>query len=230
MKRIPHQRFRNSGTIAAILPALVLAACAGDSDLAQVTNLLFHYATGSNEKVTRDRAAAVPFATMGLEFGSTPQVLFILGAAREDQLEWYSGDQAFLATSHGRVVRTAGFPYDLGGFHALPANSINAGPAAGANPAPRLFALDYPDLGVFGATAQCSSRNAGDATVEILGTRISTIHVIEHCTVPALKWTFDNEFWQDRMSGYVWRSSQHIHPKSPPIVLEVLRPEQSGPG
>jgi hypothetical protein len=27
----------------------------------------------------------------------------------------------------------------------------------------------------------------------------------------------------------VWRSRQHIHPKSPPITLEVLRPEAAAP-
>jgi hypothetical protein len=69
----------------------------------------------------------------------------------------------------------------------------------------------------------------GDDNVEIFGSRIPTRHIVEHCTVEALKWNFDNEFWKDRTSGYVWRSSQHIHPKSPPIILEVLRPEQNSP-
>ena len=70
----------------------------------------------------------------------------------------------------------------------------------------------------------------GDDSIEIFGSRIPTRHIVEHCIVQVLRWNFDNEFWQDRTSGYVWRSSQHIHPKSPPLILEVLRPEQNGPG
>jgi hypothetical protein len=42
-----------------------------------------------------------------------------------------------------------------------------------------------------------------------------------------MRWNFDNEYWTDKMTGYVWRSSQHIHPKAPPLILEVLRPEQN---
>ena len=100
----------------------------------------------------------------------------------------------------------------------------------GDRSAPRLFSLDFPDKGVFGATAQCSQRDAGEDSVEILGSPVPTRHIVEHCSVEALRWNFDNEYWQDRMSGYIWRSSQHIHPNSPPLVLEVLRPEQNNPG
>ena len=125
------------------------------------------------------------------------------------------------------MIRTAGLPYDLGGLRDLSTNSMLRGAASSS--APQQFSLDFPDLGVFGATAQCSPRDMGDDNVEIFGSRIPTRHIVEHCTVEALKWNFDNEFWKDRTSGYVWRSSQHIHPKSPPIILEVLRPEQNSP-
>jgi hypothetical protein len=90
--------------------------------------------------------------------------------------------------------------------------------------------LDFPDLGIFGATAQCSQKDMGDEDVEIFGSRIATRHIVEHCTVEAMRWSFDNEFWKDKTSGYIWRSSQYIHPKSPPLILEVLRPEQNNPG
>jgi hypothetical protein len=81
---------------------------------------------------------------------------------------------------------------------------------------------------VFGATAQCSRRAVGDETIQIFGAPIATRHVVEHCDVPTIRWRFDNDFWEDRMSGYVWRSSQHIHPKAPVLTLEVFRPEQQG--
>src|SRR5258706_98771 len=120
--------------------AFALAGCAGDSDLAQAGNLIFNSLDKSAEKIPRERAAAVPYATMGIELGSSAQALLMFVAC-------------------GVPVR----------------------------------------------------------------------HIVEHCTVDALRWSFDNEYWEDRMSGYVWRSSQHIHPKSPPLILEVLRPEQNNP-
>ena len=205
----------------------VLASCAADSDVAQVGNLLFNSLDKSAEKIPRERAAAVPYATMGMELGSSAQALLILGTITQDELDWFAGEQVFVRTRKGRVIRTAGLPYDLGGLRAL--STISIPRSAGGSSTPQQFSLDFPDLGVFGATAQCSLKDAGDDTVEILGSRIPTRHIVEHCTVEALRWNFDNDYWQDRMSGYVWRSSQHIHPKSPPLILEVLRPEQNNP-
>ncbi len=204
-----------------------LVGCAGDSDLVQAGNLIFNSLDKSAEKIPRERAAAVPYATMGMELGSSAQALLILGTVTQDELDWFAGEQVFVRTRKGRVIRTAGLPYDLGGLRSLSTNSMLDG--AGANSAVKLLTLDFPDLGVFGATAQCSRKDAGDDNVEILGSRIPTRHIVEHCTVEALRWSFDNEYWEDRMSGYVWRSSQHIHPKSPPLILEVLRPEQNNP-
>lgn len=207
--------------------AFLLAACAGDSDVVQVGNLLLDSFDKSAGKVPRERAAAVPYATMGLELGSSAQALLILGTIAQNELDWFAGEQLFVRTRNGRVIRTAGLPYDLGGLRDLSSNSMLRG--TGSSAAPQQFSLDFPDLGVFDATAQCSPKDMGDDNVEIFGSRIPTRHIVEHCTVEALKWNFDNEFWKDRTSGYVWRSSQHIHPKSPPLILEVLRPEQNGP-
>jgi hypothetical protein len=209
--------------ISGVLAVLLLTACSGNSDIERTGGFLFNSITGSNVKVSRERAAAVPYATMGLQLGQSTQALLILGATEGDELDWFAGDNIFVATNHGQVVRTVGLPYDLGGRHPINASSIRE------NKSLATASMDFPDLGVFGATSECSSRNMGEESVEILGAPIPTLHVIEHCNVPALKWTFDNDFWKDRTSGYIWRSRQYIHPKSPPIILEVFRPEQNRP-
>jgi hypothetical protein len=90
--------------------------------------------------------------------------------------------------------------------------------------------VDFPDLGIFSAPLQCSSKAVGNENVEILGAAIPTRHVVEDCELTALKWRFQNHFWQDQMTGAIWRSSQYIHPKSPPVMLEVFRPVQPAGG
>ena len=206
---------------------LLVTACTGDSDVVRVGNLLFNSVAGSGLKIPRERAAAVPYATMGLELGSSAQVLLTLGTSMGNELDWFAGETIFVATNYGRVIRTVGLPFDLGGVHPSTMPSLPETRNIDANSASLSF--DYQDLGVFGAPAQCSRRNVGNENLEILGASILTHHVIEHCEVPVLKWKFDNDFWVDPMSGYVWRSRQYIHPKSPPIILEVLRPEQTDP-
>jgi hypothetical protein len=209
-----------------VLPALFLTACTADSDVVRVGSFLYDSVAGSNEKVSRERAAAIPYATMGLEVGSSAQGLLILGTTMGDELDWFAGENLFVATRHGHVIRTIGLPYDLGGVQPLNPGSTNQQQKIGNI---MVFAMDFPELGIFGARSECSRRIIGDENVEILGAPVATRHVIEHCEVQALKWKFDDDFWEDRTSGYVWRSRQHIHPKSPPITLEVLRPEVAAP-
>jgi hypothetical protein len=211
-----------------VLPIGLLGGCANDSDLVQVGRVYASYIGGSNVKITRDQAAAIPFATMGLELGSNPQALLILGMVATDELNWYAKDQLFVATQRGRVIRTVGLPFDLGALYIPPANPQIPESPMNAGTERLRFSVDFPDLGIFNAPAECSRKDAGDDTVEIFGASIPTRRIVEHCTVPAMRWSFDNQFWEDRTSGYVWRSSQHIHPKSPPVVLEVFRPEQIG--
>jgi hypothetical protein len=211
-------------TIFRVLPLLFLGGCE-DSDAFRVGTVLVNSITQSPEKIPRERAAQVPYASMGLEIGATPQLLLVLGTAIGNELDWFAGDEVFVRTRKGRIVRTVGLPYDLGGVREL---TTTANVATAAEPsAIAQYSFDFPELGVFGADARCTRKDMGEASVEILGAAISTRHIVEHCAVPAMRWNFDNDYWTDRTSGYVWRSSQHIHPDSPPVILEVFRPEQN---
>jgi hypothetical protein len=206
-----------------LLPLLLLAGCQ-NSDLGELAQLAYTSVTSTPPKVTRDQAAAVPFASMGLELGDTAQVLLVLGTETGNELDWFAGDQLFIRTQNGRVVRTVGLPYDLGGLRRIDANGSAAQPVFAST---ARYSFDFPDLGIYDALAQCTTKDDGTATVEIFGSQLPTRHITEHCTVPDMRWNFDNEYWTDPMTGYVWRSSQHIHPESPPLVLQVFRPAQN---
>jgi hypothetical protein len=205
--------------VCAILPFLMLASCE-DSDVYKVGTVLVNSVTGEPAKIPREQAAAIPYATMGLELGSTPELLLVLGTNTAGELDWYAGDQVFVRTRNGRITRTVGLPYDLGGSRTVARNAT-------ATNAASQYSLDFPDLGVFGAAEQCSSRQAGEETINVLGAPIPARHVVEHCTVADMRWNFDDDFWLDNGSGYIWRSRQYIHPNSPPVILEVFRPEQN---
>lgn len=209
--------------VCAILPFLMLVACE-DSDVYKVGAVLVNSVTGNPEKITRERAAAIPYATLGLELGSSPELLLVLGTDAAGELDWFAGDQVFVRTRNGKVTRTVGLPYDLGGSR--PVQAVATAARAGVA-AVEQYSLDFPDLGVFGATENCSSRQAGEETITILGSSIPAMHVVEHCTVTDMRWNFDNDFWTDKGSGYIWRSRQYIHPDLPPVILEVFRPEQN---
>ena len=218
---------RNTRIVALLLGAF-LGACTADTDTALVGKLLMQQITGgASQRITLEQAAAVPFATMGLRLGSGPEAMLVLGSATPQELDWYAGDQVVVITRMGRVIRTVGLPYDLGGAHAVPASSADGGPSVARE---TVFLTDFPDLGVFGARIRCTETVAGNETIQILGTDIAVRHDVDHCVADTMDWHFDNNLWRDPQTGYIWRSSQYIHPKSPPLILEVLRPEQNRPG
>ena len=208
--------------ILGLLPLLLLAGCQ-DSDLGQLAQLAYTSVTTTPPKITRDQAAAVPYASMGLELGGTAQVLLVLGTETGNELDWFAGDQLFLRTRNGKIIRTVGLPYDLGGLRQVDANRVAGPPSASGV----RYSFDFPDLGIYDALAQCSTQDTGNAMVDIFGSQITTRHIVEHCAVPDMRWNFDNEYWTDPMTGYVWRSTQYIHPNSLPVVLQVFRPAQN---
>lgn len=75
----------------------------------------------------------------------------------------------------------------------------------------------------YGATIQSRFELLGRRTIEILGTTFDTLWVREHNEARTLRWTFDNEFWLDFSSGYVWKSTQHFAPNVPPVEIEVYK-------
>src|SRR5712671_8135020 len=134
------------------LPLVFLLTACANSDVEQVGDFVLSSFDKTQQKVSRERAAAVPYATMGVELGSSAQALLILGTIAQDELDWFAGEQVFVRTRNGRVIRTAGLPYDLGGLRNLSTNSMLSGTEGSSGP--KLLSLDFPDLGVFGATAQ----------------------------------------------------------------------------
>src|SRR6266566_3876619 len=112
----------------------LLSACVQDSDVVQAGNFLLNSFDKSAEKIPRERAAAVPYATMGMQLGSSAQALLVLGTITQDELDWFAGEQVFVRTRNGRVIRTAGLPYDLGGLRDLSANSTSGGSAISLSP------------------------------------------------------------------------------------------------
>src|SRR5262249_46294116 len=85
---------------------------------------------------------------------------------------------------------------------------------------------DLPEFELYSLPIDCETSAADAETIEILGSQIETRHITESCDAHKLGWSFENEFWLDKDTGYVWRSVQAINPKLPSVTVEVLRPDQ----
>lgn len=221
-RRVPMMR---AVRIAAFLVAVgTLAGCGSDSDFSQLGDMVWKSVGsigGNGPGVERAQAAAVAYATLGVRYGSNAEAMLVLATKNGDEDEWLAGTQVSIVTRGGRIVRTVGLPYNLTGFQGpVP----NTGP--GAQPGSYHYLMDFSDRHLFGIFVNCTQTDVGAERIIIIGGSHDTRHIVETCHAPQIDWDFENHFWKDAATGYVWESVQNIHPASDRLTLEVLRPEQ----
>ncbi|HEY0282764.1 MAG TPA: YjbF family lipoprotein [Rhizomicrobium sp.] len=211
-------------TASVVGAVLLLGGCADTAifggDAAAIYAAVKNSWGASGKKVTLEEAAAVPYASMGVRLGNSPQAMIILAGDSDGQRLWTSGAGVAIMTRAGRIVRTAGFPYNLGGY-GPGTNSVDKDGVRSLH-----WQADFPDLKLYSVPIVCRERPARNETIVILGKDIHTQRVDESCTSEggSLDWSFGNTFWIDPSSGLVWRSIQHIHPQLDSIETEILRP------
>lgn len=220
---------RRLSALAGLSLALLAAGCSsgqsGNSNYSQLWQLARQSLTASMGKarVTREQAAAIPYASMGVIQEGANQFLLVLGTDSGGEQLWTSAAKVVIVTRDGRIVRTLGLDHDLSGVTARggtapsPAQAIQ-GPFATT----RLE--DFPELGMYGVIVSCNARAAGRQTIKILGQAIATMRVDESCRSRKPEWAFTDNFWVDLDNGQVWRSRQHVHPKAGFIETEIFRP------
>lgn len=174
--------------------------------------------------ITLEQASQIPYASIGYRIGRSQEYVLVLASTIAGSLLWTAADHRTLVTQNGRITRSAGFDWNLGetsfsqpdpvatGLHRMATNVILA------------RNLDLRDINRFGVTVQSTFIPTGKKTISILGTDLKVIEVREDCRCDVLDWTFQNVYWADLDSGFVWRSIQTIHPNLDALTVEVLRP------
>jgi hypothetical protein len=189
------------------------------ADMGKIGGLLLHEigGIGSSGSVPRERAAAIPYATMGVRLGDSDQAMFVLASKNGDDLMWLGGKSIAVVTRHGRVVRTVGFNHNVSGVHAAEGVKQDlTQPVAN-------YLYDFGEQSRYGIPVRCTRQNIGTEKVTIIGVPHDTSHVAEDCNASGMDWNFRNEFWVDS-TGYVWKSRQFVEPRVDPLTLEVFRP------
>jgi hypothetical protein len=216
--------------LAAAAMALLAAGCSsetsGNTNYSQFYQILRQSLSASfgTVRVTREQAAAIPYATIGYSLDGGNQAMLILGTDNGGQLLWTSPAHVVIVTRDGRIIRTLGLGHDLSGLTTR--DTGPPPPLAAAIKAP--FAStrleDFPELGLYGTIVSCRAQMIGRQTIKILGQAIPTVRIDEACQSRQPDWSFVDTYWVDGDSGLVWRSRQHVHPKGGTVEIEILRP------
>jgi hypothetical protein len=180
-------------------------------------------ATMGKVRVTREQAAAVPYASMGYSIDGGNQVMLVLATDSNGELLWTSPTHVVIVTRDGRITRTLGLPHDLaavtspGGFPPPPVAALRAAFTSTRQ-------ADFPQLGLYGVSLSCRTRLVGRQKIDILGQPITANRVEESCRSQNPDWTFTDIYWLDPESAQAWRSRQHTHPKGGTVEIEIFRP------
>jgi hypothetical protein len=214
--------------LAAAGAALLLAGCnsTGNSTYSQYYKVVKQSmaATFGNVRVTREQAAAIPYASIGYSQDGGNQNILVLATDNDGEQLWTSAAHVVLVTRDGRIVRSVGLDHDLAASSTRDSGGLPAPGAAMQAPFNTTRLRDYPGSGQYGVSLTCRSSVWGRQTIKLLDLAIDTVRVDEACTSATLRWSFVDNYWVDAKSGQVWRTHQHIHPKGGIIETEVFRP------
>ena len=210
--------------------ALAVAGCgstsSGNTNYSQFYKVIRQSLSASFGKVrvTRDQAAAVPYASMGYALDGGNQIMLVLATDTGGEMLWTSAAHVVIVTRQGRIVRTVGLGHDLSSLTTRNNGALPAPSTAIQAPFATTRLEDFPELGLYGISISCRAHLVGRQGIKILGQAIATFRVDEACRSDRLEWSFTDSFWVDSDSGLVWRSSQHVHPKGGLVETEIFRP------
>lgn len=204
--------------------AVVLAGCTTTPLLqtAAQTVQLFRQAPDAYPR-TRENIDALPYAQLGVRFGSAPPAIFVLAKVRDDRQYWVSANNLLLVIRHGRIVETRGFPVDIQISSAAQADWLPHYQPGTAPPQAGVLALRVPAVPELSGTLETHLRTTGIEQLDIHGFHTEALRVEERISAPALEWSAVNVYWMSLRSNLAWRSLQHLGPDLPPVQIELLK-------
>lgn len=207
------------------LIGLGLAGCASDHTAVLFSRYLYETSFATDRAAyDRARVGSVPYASIGLGIGDSRKQLIVLESVTGRDHRWLTGDPVAIVTRGGRIMNTAGFPDDLSATRLPGPDPADGGLHRLTGPVTATRIIDLRADRVFDQRVDCRLKPAGRETVTILGVDRDLIRVKERCKAKRIHWRFTNVFWADPETGRLWRSRQHVHPRMPPLTIDVLRP------
>ena len=174
--------------------------------------------------ITLKQASQIPYGTIGYRIGGGGESLLILASQIEQTLLWTSPDRVALSTRGGRIIKSAGFRWNLSDSTFSDDDPVQNGSLLSMTIVKAMSTNDFSDIARYGVPISSLFEKRGLETITILGQELQTISVVETRTCNTFGWSFQNIYWLDSQTGFVWRSEQSIHPNLDAITVETLRP------
>ena len=123
------------------------------------------------------------------------------------------------------MVKTAGFPANLKTTFSYNEDPVSLGTLHTIKNGYKLLrGVDIQPKDHVGVLIDSTFRVDRPESIEILDVKFETLRIVETNVARGLDWEFENTYWADRKSGFVWKSVQHFAPQLPPAEIQILKP------
>ena len=163
----------------------------------------------------------IPYATLRMKIGKGPAGLLILESIDQDKYTWVSADNIYITTRGGRIIRAEGLNNNLVDFVSSEPSFKELMNGDYIQNQFRMISLDNPS--VFNMKLKVSYKRVGFEEVIILDKKRELILIEETIENSYIRWKYNNKYWVDKNTGYVWQSIQEIAPNIPPIFIQITK-------
>ena len=163
----------------------------------------------------------IPYATLRMKIGKGPAGLLILESIDQDKYTWVSADNIYITTRGGRIIRAEGLNNNLVDFVSSEPSFKELIDGDYIQSQFRMISLDNPS--VFNMKLKVSYKRVGFEEVIILDKKRELILIEETIENSYIRWKYNNKYWVDKNTGYVWQSIQEIAPNVPPILIQITK-------
>ena len=163
----------------------------------------------------------IPYATLRMKIGKGPAGLLILESIDQDKYTWVSADNIYITTRGGRIIRAEGLNNNLVDFVSSEPSFKELMYGDYIQSQFRMISLDNPS--VFNMKLKVSYKRVGFEEVIILDKKRELILIEETIENSYIRWKYNNKYWVDKNTGYVWQSIQEIAPDIPPIFIQITK-------
>lgn len=207
--------------------ALAVAGCGRTSTVTDAFEAFKNATFGAPDlPLTRAQVANLPYASIRARIGKGPDALMILGRVDGPDLHWVSADRVVFVTRNSRIVKTANLPLDnlrnsdFGRTGDPVTNSLHLIGPEGAEASRQ---IDLQRERRYGTRIASRFDVVGEERLIVLELAFDCVVVRERGRALDFNWQFENTYWAETTTGFVWKSVQNLVREIPPITIEVLK-------
>ncbi|MEM7211196.1 MAG: YjbF family lipoprotein [Pseudomonadota bacterium] len=177
---------------------------------------------------TRAELNEIPFATVAVRDDKDNRVFVVPLADNGGYVVYQDAGRRGFAMRGGLIVSTQGLNYNLAAVrHAIEDPIATPTPVANwPKSVYRSYQFRLRSEKDFAITTSCSYGAGVPERIEIIELFFNTLRIEETCSNTVR--SFQNVYWADPNTGFIWRSEQWVGPKNDPFKTEIIRPYSAG--